>query len=338
MYNSQNLPLSPRKVTKKFIARNWALIILILIFLYFPITQLRPDNYGALLPFTFLILVFSVILFIGFIYEYLYYRLYYYNFQDDSAEIRKGVISRATGHVRYDRLQNIYVDQDVLDRIFGLYDVHYETAGEKSGFYSHVDGLRKENADKLVNFLKERAERKPINQASANPVTPVFQNQNTLISRSSCPLEPRVIISSTLGGSWIFLIVLFVAGVVWELRFVQNTLTPPVIGWGIAIAIFLSFIYTLVWYNNFNFSFSEERGEIKSSVIATSASFLAYDRIQNVNVHQGILDRLLGIYSVVIETAGETSGLKFVIYGLNRQNSEALKNFLLDRARAYKKL
>lgn len=95
------------------------------------------------------------------IYHYLYYKLYYYNFTDEGAEIRKGVVSRQTGHVQYDRIQNIYIDQDFLDRIFGLYDIHYETAGEKSAFYSHVDGLNKENAEKLVAFLSKRVELPP---------------------------------------------------------------------------------------------------------------------------------------------------------------------------------
>ncbi|HEY4475377.1 MAG TPA: PH domain-containing protein, partial [Candidatus Paceibacterota bacterium] len=148
MYNSQNLPLSPRKVAKKFLARNWTFILVILFVVFgFSFTsnliESTADREGVQLSFLFpfyVPLIFFLILFICLVYEYLYYRLYYYNFESDSAEIRKGVISRATGHVRYDRLQNIYVDQDVLDRIFGLYDVHYETAGEKSGFYSHVDG------------------------------------------------------------------------------------------------------------------------------------------------------------------------------------------------------
>ncbi|HEY4475693.1 MAG TPA: PH domain-containing protein, partial [Candidatus Paceibacterota bacterium] len=149
--------------------------------------------------------------------------------------------------------------------------------------------------------------------------------------------EPRVIISSTLGASLIWLIGIAMVAIPVSLIY-HLALTPVMILTSAAIIILLTLVYSIVWYNNFRFSFSAERGEIRSSVIATSASFLAYDRIQNVNVHQGIIDRLLGIYSAVIETAGETSSSKFVIFGLNSKNSEILKNFLLDRARAYKKI
>ncbi len=143
MYDSQNLPLSPLKVVKKTIRRwlFWALFVL-------PFLYLSISSWYGISMFGVAFLLLLPIMFVIVIYEYYYYKLYYYNFAEDRAEIRKGVISRATGHVHYERLQNIYIDQDFLDRIFRLYDIHYETAGKTSDFYSHVDGLNKINADK----------------------------------------------------------------------------------------------------------------------------------------------------------------------------------------------
>lgn len=128
MYDSKNLPLSKRKIIKKSLAAaprvlSYSLILAILLFLpIVPIVYLKASTglgvgqisaIGA-------ILIFVVAAGLEIFYQYLYYRFYYYNFTDDGAEIRKGVVSRATGHVRYGRLQNIYVDQDLLDRVFGL--------------------------------------------------------------------------------------------------------------------------------------------------------------------------------------------------------------------------
>lgn len=119
----------------------------------------------------------------------------------DGAEIKKGVISNATGHVRYGKIQNIFVDQDFLDRVFGLYDVHYETAGESSDFYSHVDGLEKENADKLVKFLNERVQ----NKGYQNPQTTsiavekevegatINENDQRVLTRENMPIEKKII-------------------------------------------------------------------------------------------------------------------------------------------------
>jgi len=163
MYNSINLPLSTKKIWKKSIEKSWVAFCVLIFLSFYSFIELEPllktgsgyELFGYLLiGGTGLILLLFIISI--FIYEYYYYKLYYYNFTNEGAEVKKGVITVATGHIRYDRLQSIYIDQDLLDRIFGLYNIHYETAGEKSGFYSHVDGLPKESADKLVNFLKEK--------------------------------------------------------------------------------------------------------------------------------------------------------------------------------------
>jgi membrane protein YdbS with pleckstrin-like domain len=50
-------------------------------------------------------------------------------------------------------LQDVYVDQDILDRIFSLYDVHVSSATIISGNLSHIDGLNKENAQAIKNLI-----------------------------------------------------------------------------------------------------------------------------------------------------------------------------------------
>jgi putative membrane protein len=98
----------------------------------------------------------------------------------------------------------------------------------------------------------------------------------------------------------------------------------------------ISFIYFSIWYKNFYFSFEADKGEIRKKVIGQSVSYLYYNRIQNVNVRQGILDRIFGIYSLNIETAGETSGSKFNLSGLSQEGAEKIREFLLERTKIYK--
>jgi len=270
------------------------------------------------------------------IYEYFYYRLYYYDFTEEKATIRKGVVSRSTGLIRYERLQNIYVDQDFLDRIFGLYDVHYETAGEVSGFYSHVDGLNKGNADKLVAFLEEKAKQPIVRPGEEKeipqPETPKEKIGGEEISISQYPLSKSVIITRTIGFTIIFsilflcfggfiLVIEKVAGILWL---------------GFFLIFVFSLIYNQVWYKNFYFHFGEDRGEIKSKVIGQSISYLYYDRIQNVNFSQSALGRLFGIYTITIETAGEKAWMKLVIDGLPKEGAEKVKDFLLEKAKSYR--
>ena len=67
--------------------------------------------------------------------------------------IKKGIFSRNEITLPINRLQDVYVDQDILDRIFGLYDVHVSSATVISGNLSHIDGLNKENSDAVKNLI-----------------------------------------------------------------------------------------------------------------------------------------------------------------------------------------
>ena len=60
-------------------------------------------------------------------------------------------------HVQYGKIQDVYVDQDLLDRILGIYDVHISSATYSSGIEAHIDGVDKVGAEGLKN-LKESLE------------------------------------------------------------------------------------------------------------------------------------------------------------------------------------
>jgi putative membrane protein len=108
----------------------------------------------------------------------------------------------------------------------------------------------------------------------------------------------------------------------------------------IFLAFISSLIYNRIWFKNFQFQFSNTSGIVKSQVIALSSTYVYYDRIQNINVTQGILERIFGLVSVTIETAAKSSaeekmgGLR--IPGLSRTNAEKIKNFLLVKVDIYK--
>ena len=48
--------------------------------------------------------------------------------------------------LNYDKIQDVYMDQDLLDRIFSLWDVHVSTATVMSGAEAHIDGVNHDNA------------------------------------------------------------------------------------------------------------------------------------------------------------------------------------------------
>lgn len=47
----------------------------------------------------------------------------------------------------------VYVDQDLFDVLFGLYDVHISTATVTSGAIAHIDGLEKKDAEEIRKLI-----------------------------------------------------------------------------------------------------------------------------------------------------------------------------------------
>lgn len=153
-------PLEKRKILKKAILAVWpflAFFVLIsFVRLLFP-SSLSLFNFGNLLDtFLALFLVFIAAAFLFFIVkEYLYFNNYFYDVKDGILTVKKGIFIISQVSVPLDKIQDIYIDQDVLDKIFGLYDVHFATAGFGSANI-HIDGLNRVNSEQIKNMLIEK--------------------------------------------------------------------------------------------------------------------------------------------------------------------------------------
>lgn len=151
-----SIPLEKRKIIKKsIIGIIPTLTILLTVYYYLMFSSIFfTKGKIEVLSTAFIVFVAAVFSFIiNIIYQILYYRGYFYDLTNEQVIIRKGVISRQEISLYYSKIQNVYIDQDVLDRPFGLYDVHLETAGFTSGKATHIDGVNGENAKKLRDML-----------------------------------------------------------------------------------------------------------------------------------------------------------------------------------------
>jgi|GEM_PF-1959576 len=364
MYNSTNLPLEPRKVIKKSIGSIIAYLIVILIIIgAFSFIKSQDTIVGDISNFSIYSKIigwtwisYIIIIFINIFYQYLYYKFYYYNFQEDSAEIKKGVVSQATGHVNYPRIQNIYLDQDILDRIMGLYDVHYETAGESSAFYSHVDGLNKVNADKLVQFLLAKAKNTP----SANENRPVTETTNSeqnippsapinlsvIYNRENLPISSIYSLVLTLRSS--FGIAVFTIYILMTYIYSDDKAQ----GFANYILIFIALMLVILFIINYlsvkyiDYSFDQMKGTLSTGFFSRQTKIVFYNRIQNINMDQSFIEKIFGLYKIYAETAGEketnqktyplsdVTGNSFIIPGLKKEEAEKLKGFLLENSKA----
>ncbi len=87
----------------------------------------------------------------------------------------------------------------------------------------------------------------------------------------------------------------------------QSVLWPIIFGVIIGMmALFniLNYIFSILYVNNFSYSISEKFIKIHYGIFSRTKTTIPFSRIQNIAIHQNIRDRLLGIYTVNIETAG----------------------------------
>ena len=147
------LPLEARKPLKKTVSFIPVMIIAIAVILGIVYWAAPEFLLTWALP---LIAFFAVLLILKFIYEIVYLKGYYYNFAQDVLVIRKGVFTIKEITVPFSLVQNVFVDQDIFDRAFSLWDVHLSTVTFRSEMQCHIDGLSEQNAKSLNELLLKR--------------------------------------------------------------------------------------------------------------------------------------------------------------------------------------
>ncbi|MEM4598495.1 MAG: PH domain-containing protein [Candidatus Diapherotrites archaeon] len=150
-------PLEKSKPLKKTLKSTCYLAIAYLVICIICLIM-APQWFMQALLYGFLILIFLTIA--TYIHEIYYLRSYYYNFTEDCLLICKGVFNVKEITIPFERIQNVFVDQDIFDRIFGLWDVHVSTVAPQSIIEGHIDGLNEQNAKALKEMLLSRIKKK----------------------------------------------------------------------------------------------------------------------------------------------------------------------------------
>ena len=174
----QQFPLSYKKIIKKTMTSTIAVTILLFAvwgFLVFIFGSIGQEAVGWLGTATFGIFGFLfVVVMLTYFYQRWYFSSYFYDLTDDFIQIKKGPITPREITIPYERIQDVYVDQDIFDRIFGLYDVHLSSATVSSGMEAHIDGVEKQATEGLRTILLEKVKQRISKNRISN--TPVNNN------------------------------------------------------------------------------------------------------------------------------------------------------------------
>ncbi len=139
-------------MTKKFIAAMWPFVFIVVVLVIF--MALMPATAEFLYyPLLGIIALDVVLCAWTWINESKYYDAYFYDATAEFLKIRKGWITPREVTLPYGKLQDVYVDQDAFDRMFGLYDVHVSTATVMSGMEAHIDGVNHENSERIRELI-----------------------------------------------------------------------------------------------------------------------------------------------------------------------------------------
>lgn len=159
----QRYPLRLRKVIKKNLGSVIGIFLAWLLGSYFILTyaDFNFSDHGGFFTlghkiwFGWVVLL-IVVFFWRTGYEFLYYKTYFYDMDDKHVIVRKGVIARTEVTLPFSKITDVFVDQDVLDVVFGLCDLHISTPTVESGAFAHIDGLDIKGAAALKGLILDK--------------------------------------------------------------------------------------------------------------------------------------------------------------------------------------
>ncbi len=315
----QQFPLSSRKILKKMIGKC--------VTSTFPAVLLGLFGIGAgigmslieatrvsvlILLFIIFTLSFYLIFILGhYLYEIAYIRRYYYSADEHFLTIKKGVFAPGEIHVQYQKMQDVYVDQDLFDRVLGLYDVHIASATVTSGIEAHIDGVDVDVAEGLKNWLLGH-----VSGVHSNPTATMSESSSGTtgtvhvpgnISYQTFSIQKGWYVQSVFQALLLSLILGFWLGLsVFDKGYSE-------MGFVLSLAIiFVLFIFQMVmavlWKKSFTWEFTPEFILTKEGIIGRRETHVPYRTIQDVMLSQSIFERLLGLCTVKVENATAVAG------------------------------
>lgn len=248
-----------------------------------------------------------------------YIRTYFYDAGEGYLTIRKGVFTPSEIHVMYQKIQDVYVDQDLFDRIMGLYDVHIASATVTSGIEAHIDGVDAATADSLKNFLlssintpsQSSAVPAPSQSSALAANSPIELSSTNNVSSETFPIDPKWLISSVISS--LFTTIVLVAFFGFQFFSGVSSMTGDIsILLGVIVIFFVIFGLqvggTLLWKANFSWVFTPDFLEVRTGIISKREAHMPYSSIQDVLIKQSLIERLFGLCTVTIQNAVAVSG------------------------------
>ena len=259
---------------------------------------------GMDLPQLLSFLVFGVLV-IG-AWEAAYVRAYEYRLDGDTFDIYSGVLSRREREIPFERIQNVDIAQNVVQRVFGIAELRLETAGGGGESEARLRYVSREEATRLQELISRRKRGDTTERDPGAPDDILFE----LDSRELGVLgftSANVRLLGLISG--IFVIASPVAADQFSPRLSLLLLLGP--AFAVAGLVFLwiaSGVQAVLRYYGFRLYRHDEELRYKRGLLQQYDGTIPLSKIQTLMVRENLLARTVGYGSLAIETAGYAPG------------------------------
>ncbi|MEQ8704758.1 MAG: PH domain-containing protein [Phaeodactylibacter sp.] len=248
-----------------------------------------------------------------------YYR-YFFHLEEDQLVIQKGVFNRSLTKLPFERIQNLYIEQNVLHRLLGVVSLRVDSAGS-SGHEVTIDALERQDAEAMRAYVLEQKQDDAGTESAEGraPLTPAPLMQSLVLRLTFDDLLRIGVTQNHLATAGVIVGTVFgflftVAGA-FEQDLVKTLIERwPMLKpgfWGFLIlagmlfvlAFFLTLMRTVTQHYDLQFFESREGFQLKAGLFNRREASMQKRKIQLIRWTDNPLRRLLGLFRVSIHQA-----------------------------------
>jgi len=294
--------LAPRSVPYRVVENGSRVVGIFVISVFVP----GGSSGGSSALVSTLVLIVLGVVAVG-VWELAYVRRYEYTSTPDTFDIQSGVLSRREREIPFERIQNVDIAQNVVQRALGIAEVRLETAGggDTEARLQYVTRPEATRLQELISDRKqERTERDP--GATDDVLFELDREELTILGVTSANfrLFALVVVGlSVLGPS---------AAQQTEAASLRASLLflvgPALAVAGLVALWLLSGLQAVLRYYGFRLLRQADELRYERGLLQQYDGTIPLSKVQTLMVRENVLARALGYASLVVETAGYAPG------------------------------
>ena len=239
------------------------------------------------------------------LYETAYVRAYEYRLDGDTIDIKSGVLSKREREIPFERIQNVDIAQNAIQRALGIAEVRLETAGggDSEARLRYVSRPEATRLQELVSRRKRGATTERSPDATDDILFELSDTELGILGITSANVRLLGLLSA---------LVVFASPVAAEtvsLRLELLLLLGPALAIAVLVGLWaVSGVQAVLRYYGFRLLRHDEELRYERGLLQRYNGTIPLSKIQTLMIRENVLARSLGYGSLAIETAGYAPG------------------------------